>query len=39
MSLKDIKDCLKHEIASEICLLLVFGALMYALISPFVNIY
>jgi|GEM_PF-1539488 len=39
MSFNDIKYCLKHEIASDICLLLAFGALMYALISPFVNIY
>ena len=39
MSFNDIKSCLKHEVASEICLLFAFGALMYALISPFVGIY
>lgn len=39
MSFNDIKDCMNHQIASEICLLLAFGALMYALISPFVGMY
>jgi hypothetical protein len=39
MSLKDIKHCLQHEAAIEICMVLVFGTLLYALVSPFVGMY
>jgi len=39
MSFKDITHCLQHQIASEICLVIAFGALLYALISPFVGMY
>jgi len=39
MSLKDIKHCLQHEVASEICMVIVFSTLLYALISPFVGMY
>jgi hypothetical protein len=38
MSFKNITRFMHHEFASEICLLVAFGALMYALISPFLNI-
>jgi len=39
ISLNNIKYCLEHQIASEICLVIAFGALLYALISPFVGMY
>ena len=37
MSFKDIKHYLQHQIASEICLVIAFGALLYVLISPFIG--
>jgi len=39
MSFTDIKRFLNRELASVICLLIAYSALMYALISPFLNLW